>query len=200
MKIATLFAAGLVTVAVAPSLASAQNVVAQMGTTDQGEALVNGEGFSLYTFDNDALAVSNCNGDCAVKWPPLEASNRARAAGDFGILIRADGARQWAYQGQPLYTWINDTEARQTTGDGVKGVWHLWRPSGAVRSWLFKMMLNIHRDQLRSPHARARFEAVEDAGLAAHNEQTGRTALRATARHMARLPSGATAGFTVDCG
>jgi len=65
---------------------------------------------------------------------------------------------------------------------------HLWTPKGAVRSWLFKMMLNIHRDQLRSPHARARFEAVEDVPLAAHDVQAGRTALRETARHMARLP------------
>jgi len=65
---------------------------------------------------------------------------------------------------------------------------HLWKPSGAVRSWLFKMMLNINRDQLRSPQARARFEAVEDMSLAAHDVQAGRTALRETARHMARLP------------
>ncbi len=65
---------------------------------------------------------------------------------------------------------------------------HLWAPSGAVRSWLFKMMLNIHRDQLRSPQAKARFEAVEDAGLAAHDALAGRVALRETARHMARLP------------
>lgn len=127
MKFSTLLAAGMVTAALAPAMASAQNVVAQMGTTDQGEALVNGEGFSLYAFDNDALAVSNCNDGCAVKWPPLEASNRARASGDFGIIVRADGARQWVYKGQPLYTWINDSEAGQTTGDGVKGVWHLVR-------------------------------------------------------------------------
>ncbi len=65
---------------------------------------------------------------------------------------------------------------------------HLWKPSGAVRSWLFKMMLNIHRDQLRSPHARARFETVEDVPLKAPDVQTGRTALRETARHLAGLP------------
>lgn len=65
---------------------------------------------------------------------------------------------------------------------------HLWKPKGAVRSWLFKMMLNIHRDQLRSPHARARFEPVEDVSLAAHDTLTGRTALREAARHMASLP------------
>ena len=65
---------------------------------------------------------------------------------------------------------------------------HLWTPKGAVRSWLFKMMLNIYRDQLRSPQAKARFEPVEDAGLAAHDARAGRTALRETARHMARLP------------
>ena len=65
---------------------------------------------------------------------------------------------------------------------------HLWTPKGAVRSWLFKMMLNIYRDQLRSPQARARFEAVEDAGLVAPDTQAGRVALRETARHMVRLP------------
>lgn len=125
MKLATLLAASLATATLAPTIASAQNVVVQMGTTDQGPALVNGEGFSLYTFDNDKLAVSNCNDGCAAKWPPLAASRQARASGDFGIIIRADGSRQWAYMGQPLYTWINDSEAGQTTGDGVKGVWHL---------------------------------------------------------------------------
>jgi len=127
MKFATLLAASLATATLAPAIASAQNVVVQMGTTDQGAALVTGQGFSLYTFDNDALAVSNCNGGCAAKWPPLEASRRARASGDFGIIIREDGARQWAYKGQPLYTWVNDSAAGQTTGDGVKGVWHLAR-------------------------------------------------------------------------
>lgn len=65
---------------------------------------------------------------------------------------------------------------------------HLWKPSGAVRAWLFKMMLNIHRDQLRSPQSRARFEAVEETPLAPHDVQAARTALRETARHMTRLP------------
>ncbi len=127
MKYATLLAVGLATATLAPAMASAQNVVLQMGTTDRGPALVTGAGFSLYIFDKDGLAVSNCNGACAEKWPPLEASRRARPSGDFGIIIRADGSRQWAYKGQPLYTWINDSAPGQTTGDGVKGVWHLAR-------------------------------------------------------------------------
>ncbi len=65
---------------------------------------------------------------------------------------------------------------------------HLWKPSGAVRSWLFKMMLNIHRDQLRTPRAKAAFEPLDEVPLAAHNTETGRAALRETARHMVRLP------------
>lgn len=97
MKFATLLAASLATATLVPAMALAQNVVVQMGTTDQGAALVNSQGFSLYIFDNDALAVSNCNGGCATKWPPLEAARRARSSGDFGIIIRADGARQRAY-------------------------------------------------------------------------------------------------------
>ncbi len=66
---------------------------------------------------------------------------------------------------------------------------HLWKPSGAVRSWLFKLMLNIHRDQLRRPQARAQHDPLDEANvLPGHDARPGRTALRETARHMATLP------------
>ena len=83
---------------------------------------------SLYTFDKDAPAVSNCYDDSAAKWPPLMASASSEPQGDFGIILRKDGDRQWAFRGQPLYLWVNDAAPGDTTGDGVKGVWHLARP------------------------------------------------------------------------
>ena len=96
--------------------------------TSAGTVLTDGAGLSLYVFDKDTAAVSNCNGDCAAKWPPLKANASARPQGEFGVVLRADGDRQWAFRGQPLYTWIKDAQPGDITGDGVKGVWHLARP------------------------------------------------------------------------
>lgn len=98
------------------------------GETSAGTVLTDGNGMSLYTFDKDTAAVSNCNGDCADKWPPVMANKSARPQGKFGIILRADGDRQWTYQGQPLYAWFKDAQSGDITGDGVKGVWHLARP------------------------------------------------------------------------
>lgn len=93
-----------------------------------GGILGDANGMSLYTFDKDQAGKSNCNGGCAANWPPLLAKDGAKAKGDLSIIKRADNTRQWAYKGQPLYLWINDRKAGDTTGDGVNGVWHLARP------------------------------------------------------------------------
>ncbi|KGB80588.1 MAG: hypothetical protein CL814_15880 [Confluentimicrobium sp.] len=103
-------------------------VAIQTGDTATGKVLTDGAGLSLYTFDNDTPAVSACYDACATNWPPLEAKSNARPQGEFGIILRADGTRQWSFRGQPLYLWINDKAPGDITGDGVKGVWHLARP------------------------------------------------------------------------
>lgn len=84
-------------------------------------------GLSLYTFDKDTKGdgKSVCNGDCAVKWPPLVAQAGASAEGDFTIVTRDDGSAMWAYKGLPLYYWYEDVAAGDVGGDGVGGVWHL---------------------------------------------------------------------------
>jgi len=99
--------------------------VADIGTS---KALVDMKGMTLYTFDKDATGKSNCNGNCAVNWPPLMAAADSKASGDWTVVKRDDGAMQWAYKGKPLYTWIKDTKAGDTTGDGVNGSWHTATP------------------------------------------------------------------------
>ncbi len=86
------------------------------------------KGMTLYTFDKDKAGVSNCNGGCAVKWPPLMASAKAMGNDDFEVIKRADGSKQWAYKGMALYTWFKDKKPGDVTGDGVKGVWHIAKP------------------------------------------------------------------------
>lgn len=65
----------------------------------------------------------------------------------------------------------------------------LWRPSGPVRSWLFRILLNIYRNDLR--RRRRTPEALPFDGLASEPQvlavQPGRLALAETARAMQAL-------------
>ena len=122
MRLAALALASLLT-ACASMTASAPAKVAD-------GVFVGANGMTLYTFDRDAMGSgkSACNGPCAANWPPLMASAGDSASGDWSIVTRDDGSRQWAYKGKPVYFWVKDTKAGDRTGDGVSNVWHLARP------------------------------------------------------------------------
>jgi predicted lipoprotein with Yx(FWY)xxD motif len=95
-------------------------------STDIGgkNVLTDANGMTLYTYDKDTAGVSNCYDKCAANWPPALADASAKAEGDFSVVDRKDGTKIWAYKGMPLYLWVKDTKAGDTTGDGVGGVWH----------------------------------------------------------------------------
>lgn len=96
----------------------------------QSGMLTNPEGMTLYVFDQDAAGSgkSACNGGCATNWPPLTATAGDKASGDYSIITRDDGSRQWAYKGRPLYRWSKDQKPGDATGDGFKNVWHAAKP------------------------------------------------------------------------
>ncbi|MGA9008235.1 MAG: hypothetical protein WBE48_06975 [Xanthobacteraceae bacterium] len=108
--------------------ALAQSAPATSADTAKGKALVNGDGMTLYTFDNDSKGKSNCNGQCANLWLPLIATTDASASGDFSLITRSDGRKQWAYKNKPLYGWNKDSKPGDVTGDGVNSVWHIAVP------------------------------------------------------------------------
>ena len=83
------------------------------------------KGLTVYTFDKDTAGKSNCNGDCAVKWPPVLAAATDTPQGAFTIVARDDGRRQWAYRGKPVYTWPEDQEPGDKYGDNYLKVWHV---------------------------------------------------------------------------
>jgi predicted lipoprotein with Yx(FWY)xxD motif len=97
------------------------------GAKFDGGTLVNSTGMTLYTFDKDAAGSgkSTCNGPCAANWPPLSAATTDSGSGEWTIVVRDDGSRQWAYQGKPVYLWIKDQKPGDKTGDGVNKVWHV---------------------------------------------------------------------------
>lgn len=93
-------------------------------------ALTGGNGMTLYTFDKDTAGngKSVCNGPCATNWPPLMAGDADAASGDYSIVTRDDGKKQWAYRGKPLYFWVKDQKPGDRSGDGVNNVWRVARP------------------------------------------------------------------------
>ena len=90
-------------------------------------ALVGANGMTLYTFDRDTAnsGKSACNGPCATLWPPLMATASDQASGDWSVVVRDDGSRQWAYKGRPLYYYQNDKQAGERAGDNFRDVWHI---------------------------------------------------------------------------
>jgi predicted lipoprotein with Yx(FWY)xxD motif len=52
----------------------------------------------------------------------------ATAAGDYTIVTRDDGSKQWAYKGKPLYMWAKDSKPGDRSGDGFNNAWRIARP------------------------------------------------------------------------
>lgn len=96
--------------------------------TAMGPVLTDANGMTLYTFDKDETGKSNCTGECARNWPPLTAATDAKPMGDWSVVERGDGTKQWAHKGKPLYLWTKDMKPGDTTGEGVRGMWHAAKP------------------------------------------------------------------------
>lgn len=98
-----------------------------IGAKFEGGMLVNSAGMTLYTFDRDVTGSgkSACNAECAASWPPLKAAVADFSSGQWSIVVRDDGSRQWAYRGKPVYLWIKDQKPGDKSGDGINTVWHI---------------------------------------------------------------------------
>jgi predicted lipoprotein with Yx(FWY)xxD motif len=84
-------------------------------------------GFTLYVFEQDQPNRSTCDFACGLQWPPFVAPAEATPSGDWSVAERADGIRQWAYRGKPLYFSARDGQPGDTQGQGVEN-WQVARP------------------------------------------------------------------------
>jgi predicted lipoprotein with Yx(FWY)xxD motif/nitrite reductase/ring-hydroxylating ferredoxin subunit len=96
---------------------------------DIGRYLADSRGMALYVYKKDSPGKSNCLGQCAQNWPPLEAtgdvSPAAGTPGTFTVVARTDGTKQVAYNGMPLYFYAGDKNAGDILGNGVGDVWSI---------------------------------------------------------------------------
>jgi predicted lipoprotein with Yx(FWY)xxD motif len=118
---------GAATSTPATSGGAAQAATVSVATNKLGKILVGPDGKTLYVLDKDPMGTSTCTGACEQAWPPLAppASGSASygsglSASMFSVITRPDGSKQLAVNGHPLYGWIGDKSAGQTTGQGVE--------------------------------------------------------------------------------
>ena len=108
----------------------------QTPARSENGVLVDARGMTLYTYDADSGSVqrslrvrrSTCAGECVRDWPPFTAPEDARLLGDYSLVERDDGSKQWAYKGKPLYFRSTDRTPGDRTGDGVGNLWRVARP------------------------------------------------------------------------
>src|SRR3954462_11026237 len=104
-------------------------------TTHKGPAgtyLTTSAGMSLYVFAKDTTNTSNCDASCTVYCPPLSGSSAQTSGAANSAMTattkRSDGTTQITYGGHPLYTYVGDKKAGDTTGQGQDlngGKWYL---------------------------------------------------------------------------
>lgn len=103
-------------------------------TTSHGKVLVTSKGFALYDFSIDKKNVSKCNSVCRIYWRPLKTSGKPVAGrGVTRSLLGQTSKHQVTYDGKPLYTYIGDGRAGQTTGEkqfASGGYWYLVNAKG----------------------------------------------------------------------
>ena len=118
------FAAGKdLSVAATPPGITLQSIAVPQakGAAQQMDAYANTAGLTLYTYAQDVTPnVSACTADCAKTFIPAAAAKDAKAFGNWTVFARADGSKQWAFKGKPLYTYVNDKEPGFYAGNKPK--------------------------------------------------------------------------------
>ena len=93
-----------------------------------GQAFVDPKQRTIYAFSGDIKddKIKCAPGeDCHYNFLPLVAPQLATKVGDFTVMARPDGTRQWAYQGEPLYTYDGDAEHGESKGRAVDPRFHV---------------------------------------------------------------------------
>jgi len=103
---------------------TAKGVVVTLKKTSLGAILVDARGRTLYLFEKDRSGTSACNSACVQYWPALTSRATPRAGSGvqqsmLRVVRQQNGVRQVTYAGHPLYTFVGDKSAGQTSGEGL---------------------------------------------------------------------------------
>lgn len=107
-----------------------------LASTAFGDALVDGDGKSLYMFvpDQQENGTPTCYDECAEAWPALEGEVSAGEGVDeslLGSVERKDGTQQATYNELPLYNFSGDQAEGDVNGQGLGNVWWVIDAAGS---------------------------------------------------------------------
>jgi predicted lipoprotein with Yx(FWY)xxD motif len=137
-KLPTLLALGALSFGAGTAVAATSVATVGSSSSKLGTFLVGTNGHTLYVFSADKKNKSNCTGECAQNWPALLTSAKPKAKGsakasELGTIKRGS-SEQVTYDGHPLYYYVADTVAGDTSGQGTKvdgGLWTVIGPNGS---------------------------------------------------------------------
>jgi predicted lipoprotein with Yx(FWY)xxD motif len=102
-----------------------------VANTGLGKILVDTQGRTVYLFAKDTGKTSTCTGACASAWPPVTVNGtptagRGANSSMVGTTTRSDGTTQVTYDNHPLYRYVGDQKAGDTSGQGVNAFGAGW--------------------------------------------------------------------------
>ncbi|MGA8246746.1 MAG: hypothetical protein WB797_07570 [Nocardioides sp.] len=106
-----------------------------VASTSLGKVLVDASGRTVYMFTADSPGHSTCDAACLQFWPavaPGQASSTVTAK--VASTATATGSAVATVAGRPVYTFIQDQQPGDVTGEGLSrfgGVWYAVSPSGS---------------------------------------------------------------------
>ena len=108
-----------------------KSAVVSLRKTSLGTILVDPRGRTLYLFEKDSKGTSACTSACLSYWPAFTSRTVPRAGTGvkqslLGLTKPQHGLRQVTYAGHPLYTFVGDKQAGQTTGEGLNNFGAEW--------------------------------------------------------------------------
>ena len=100
------------------------STISQRNIRGVGTVLVSQRGMTLYSPEQEADGHISCTAACTRFWQPLLVSKGAKAPtkgpgvpGTLAVVDRPDGTKQVAFDGKPLYQFVEDGSPGDTKGN-----------------------------------------------------------------------------------
>ncbi len=113
-----------------------------------GNILTANNGMTLYVYTADTADTSNCSAGCQKVWNPLLTNGKPAlgtgvTASMIGTAKLANGSMVVTYNHLPLYTFIGDTAAGMTSGQGFDNVWFAVSPDGKMVGKVTEVTISV---------------------------------------------------------
>ncbi|MFT4862656.1 MAG: putative lipoprotein with Yx(FWY)xxD motif [Pseudohongiellaceae bacterium] len=116
-----------------------------------GRLLTTAKNESVYAFELDSATEAACIAACLNTWEPVIAPALAKAQGEWAILERSPGVRQWVFRGKPLYTHIFDTGSWSLLGSDKPGWDNVFTQKAPAYPSSFTVQATIAGEVLADP-------------------------------------------------